>query len=174
MNAIRIVPTADEHVEGLNRCLDTVAREGRYLGLLQAPPVEASRVFVRGVLEAGGVSLVAVDEAGQVVGWCDVQRRPLEMFRHVGTLGIGMLPHVRGRGLGRRLMQAAIEAARERGMERIQLGVFASNTRAIALYESLGFVREGLKRRAARFEGRYDDDVMMALFLDEPPESAVG
>jgi RimJ/RimL family protein N-acetyltransferase len=172
MNEIRIVPTVDEHVEGLNHCLDTVVREGRYLGLLQAPPVEASRAFVRGVLEAGGVSLVAVDDAGQVVGWCDVQRRPLEMFRHVGTLGIGMLPDVRGQGLGRRLMQAAIEAARGQGMERIQLGVFASNTRAIALYESLGFVHEGLKRRARKFQGRYDDDVMMALFLDEPPDPA--
>jgi hypothetical protein len=29
-------------------------------------------------------------------------------------------------------------------------------------------VHEGIKRRAARFEGRYDDDVRMALFLDEP------
>lgn len=172
MDEIRIVPTTDEHVEGLNRCLDVVAREGRYLGLLQAPPVEDSRAFVRGVREAGGISLVAVDAVGQVVGWCDVRRRPLEMFRHVGTLGIGMLPEARGQGLGRRLMQAAIEAARTHGVERIQLGVFASNTRAIALYESLGFVREGLKRRAGKFQGRYDDDVLMALFLDEPPERA--
>ncbi|HEU4882475.1 MAG TPA: GNAT family N-acetyltransferase [Longimicrobium sp.] len=172
MSEIRIVPTADEHVEGLNRCLDAVAREGRYLGLLHAPPVEASRVFVRGVIESGGVSLVAVDGTGTVVGWCDVQRRMLEGFQHVGTLGIGMLPEVRGQGLGRRLMTTAIDAAREKGMERIQLGVFASNTRAIALYESLGFVHEGLKRRARKFDGGYDDDVMMALFLDEPPEPA--
>jgi RimJ/RimL family protein N-acetyltransferase len=83
-----------------------------------------------------------------------------------------MLPGARGTGLGRRLMQAAIEAARRQGMERIELEVFASNTRAIALYERLGFVREGLKRRVRKIDGRYDDDVMMALLLDETPEGA--
>jgi RimJ/RimL family protein N-acetyltransferase len=54
------------------------------------------------------------------------------------------------------------------------LEVFASNARAIALYESLGFVREGLKRRVRKLDGRYDDDVMRALFLDEPPEGVDG
>jgi RimJ/RimL family protein N-acetyltransferase len=43
--------------------------------------------------------------------------------------------------------------------------VFASNTRAFALYERLGFVREGLKRRARKLDGGYDDDVLMALLF---------
>jgi ribosomal protein S18 acetylase RimI-like enzyme len=172
MDEIRIVPTSDEHVESLNRCLDTVARERRYLGLLHVPPLEASRGFLHHILEAGGVSLVAVDGADAVVGWCDVQRRMQEGFEHGGTLGVGMLPDVRGTGLGRRLMTAAIDAARAKGMERIGLEVFASNSRAIALYESLGFVREGLKRRVRKIDGRYDDDVVMALLLGEAADHA--
>ena len=172
MDDIRIVPAGDEHVEGFNRCVGAVARERRYLGMLDAPPLEAWRAFVARVIGDGGVVLVAVDAAGEVVGWCDLQRRALEGFRHVGRLGIGMLPEVRGRGLGRRLMQAALTAARERGMERIELEVFASNTRAIALYERLGFVREGLKRRVRKLDGRYDDDVLMALLFDETADHA--
>ena len=51
-------------------------------------------------------------------------------------------------------------------MERIELEVFASNARAIALYESLGFMREGLKRRTRKLDDAYDDDLVMALLLD--------
>lgn len=166
---IRIVPTGEAHVEGFNRCVDAVARERRWIGLVEGPPLEASRHFVQHVIEGGGVHLVAVDGSGSVVGWCDVERHGREGFRHAGRLGIGMLPQARGRGLGRRLMTAAMDAARARGMERIELEVFASNTRAVALYASLGFRREGLKRRARKLDGEYDDDVLMALLFDDPP-----
>jgi RimJ/RimL family protein N-acetyltransferase len=169
MDEIVIVPTGDEHVEGFNRCVDAVARERRFIGLTEGPPLEASRQFIRHVLDGGGVHGVAVDASGVVVGWCDIDRYEREGFAHGGRLGIGLLPEVRGRGLGRRLMLAAIEATWAQGMERIELEVFASNTRAIALYESLGFAREGLKRRARKLDGEYDDDVIMALLLDDPP-----
>lgn len=172
MDEIRIVPTGAEHVEGFNRCVDVVARERRYVSLVEGPPVEASRRFVQHVIEGGGVHRVAVDASGSVIGWCDIERHRLEGYRHRGRLGIGMLPEARGRGLGRRLMVEAIEAARRQGMERIELDVFASNTRAIALYESLGFWREGVKRRARKLDGRYDDEVLMALLFDDPPGPA--
>jgi hypothetical protein len=42
--------------------------------------------------------------------------------------------------------------------------LYADNEAAIRLYESLGFVREGLKARARKFEGRYQDTVLMALW----------
>ena len=172
MNDLRIVPTTDEFVEGFSRAVDTVARERRWIGLVEGPPVEASRAFVKHVLEGGGVHLVAVDAHSRVVGWCDIERRRMEGFRHVGRLGIGLLAEARGRRLGRRLMMEAIQAAQRQGMERIELEVFASNERAIALYQSLGFRHEGLKRRVRKLDGRYEDDVIMALLLDESPDPA--
>lgn len=169
MDEIRIVPTGEEHVEGFSRCVDAVARERRYIGFTEGPPAEVSRQFIRHVTDGGGVHRVAVDASGTVVGWCDIERYGREGFTHGGRLGIGMLPDVRGRGLGRRLMTDAIEAAWRQGMERIELEVFSSNTRAIALYESLGFAREGLKRHARKLDGAYEDDLLMALLLDDPP-----
>jgi ribosomal protein S18 acetylase RimI-like enzyme len=47
--------------------------------------------------------------------------------------------HVRGRGVGRALVQLAFERARARGAARIELDTNERNTGAIALYESLGF-----------------------------------
>jgi ribosomal protein S18 acetylase RimI-like enzyme len=45
----------------------------------------------------------------------------------------------RGHGVGRALVELAIERARARGAARIELDTSESNTAAIALYESLGF-----------------------------------
>jgi putative acetyltransferase len=44
--------------------------------------------------------------------------------------------------------------------------VLAENTRAVALYESLGFAREGVRARFVRHpDGRYEDDLIMTLAL---------
>jgi RimJ/RimL family protein N-acetyltransferase len=83
---------------------------------------------------------------------------------------MGLLPRMRGRGLGRRLAEAAIRAAFSQGVERIELEVFASNAAAIALYRRLGFQVEGVKRQARHLDGRYDDNVLMAL-LSAAPDS---
>jgi RimJ/RimL family protein N-acetyltransferase len=166
MDDIRIVPTAEAYVEGFHACVDLVARERRYLAFVEGPPVEMSRAFVRGLVAGGGVQFLALDAAGVVVGWCDVVRDRRAGFGHCGHLGMGLLPHARGRGLGRWLADETIRAARDSGMERIELEVFASNHRAIALYERLGFVVEGMKRRARKLDGEYDDNVLMALLLE--------
>ena len=70
---------------------------------------------------------------------------------------MGLLPEYRGKGLGRKLAERAISDARARGIERIELEVFASNTRAIQLYEKLGFAHEGVKRKGRKLDGAYED-----------------
>ena len=163
MDTIRIVETTDAHIEGFHRCVGIVARERRFIGLVDPPPLEASRSFFHSVLAGGGAHFVAVDDAGDVVGWCDIVRYELEGFRHTGRLGMGLLAHVRGQGVGRRLAQTTIDAARSRGVERVELEVFATNARAIRLSERLGFAHEGVRRRARKLDGGYDDNVLMAL-----------
>ena len=108
---------------------------------------------------------MAVNPNELVVGWCDIVRNPHEGFRHVGRLGMGLLPDYRGRGLGRQLVARAVRAARQAGIERVELEVFASNERAIALYRALGFVTEGIKRRARKLDRQYEDNVFMARTL---------
>ena len=60
-----------------------------------------------------------------------------------GYLGIQLAHGYRGKGLGRKLMQAAIDDARRYGFEVIELAVFQSNIAAIELYEKLGFKHAG-------------------------------
>jgi ribosomal protein S18 acetylase RimI-like enzyme len=57
-----------------------------------------------------------------------------------------VVPDRRGKGLGRALMEAAIELARERGADYMDLGTGEDDVAARALYESLGFDNRGGKR----------------------------
>ena len=165
MAEIRIIPTARQYVESFNAAVDIVARERKYLIFLEGPPLETTHRFVEHLLAGGGVQILAVTSQEVVVGWCDIVRHQREGFRHVGTLGMGILAEYRGQGLGDRLATDTIRAATEAGMERIELEVFASNERAIALYRKLGFVTEGIKRNARKLDGVYDDNVFMALLM---------
>jgi ribosomal protein S18 acetylase RimI-like enzyme len=56
-----------------------------------------------------------------------------------------VVPDRRGRGLGRALMEAAIELARREGANYMDLGTGEDDTAARALYESLGFSNRGGK-----------------------------
>lgn len=53
--------------------------------------------------------------------------------------GVGVLPSHRQGGIGRKIMGALLDEARQRGIEQVQLEVIRQNTRARALYDSLGF-----------------------------------
>ena len=70
-------------------------------------------------------------------------------------------------GLGRFLMNRILEWMRVRGFKKAELCVFASNTRARRLYESLGFLEEGIRRRRVRIRDAYEDEVFMGLWLGE-------
>jgi len=159
---VRIVRIAEEHIEGYHRCLDSVARERRYLAFVQAPPLESTRQFVLSNIANDVPQFVALKNA-EVVGWCDISPMRLEGFTHCGRLGMGVRRDSRGRGIGRGLIERTISRAREKGLERIELEVLASNTPAIRLYETVGFVVEGVKKQARKIDGAYDDLIQMAL-----------
>lgn len=53
-----------------------------------------------------------------------------------------VVPHLRGQGLGRAMMERAMEVARERGATRMDLGTSTDDTAARALYEKLGFTND--------------------------------
>lgn len=148
---------------GCHRCLDAVAREGRWLSRLGAPPLERYAAFVAGLREANAPQVVAVDR--EVVGWCDIAPDASPVRAHVGSLGMGLLASHRGFGLGQRLLTLALQRARQRGLERVTLSVLHDNAPARALYERLGFQIEGRRRRDWKRDGTYRDSILMALDL---------
>lgn len=101
-----------------------------------------------------------------VEGFVTVQGGQLLRMRHVGKLEILVHADARGQGLGKALLDAALEwAEAHAGVAKIGLNVFADNRRAIALYERAGFAVEGRRLREYRMEdGDLRDDLLMYRF----------
>jgi RimJ/RimL family protein N-acetyltransferase len=73
-----------------------------------------------------------------------------------------------GKGIGREVTSAIlIYGFDELNMNRMDLSVLASTARAIRLYQSLGFVEEGVKREAQYRAGQYLDVVLMSILRSE-------
>ncbi len=129
-------------------------------GIATEPPVdveERAALFAR--TAAGSVVAVA---GGQVVGFIHV-----EVSRHgFGEFGMLVDRGWRGRGVGSALVQAAIGWARDQGLHKLCLEVFAHNAAAIALYRKSGFAEEGRRiRHYRRASGELWDSIVMGLTL---------
>ena len=94
------------------------------------------------------------------------QVRPHIKYRHRAVMGISVRKEYWGCGLGSYLMQLAIDQTHTNGFEQLELGVYSDNTRAIHLYEKVGFVRCGIQTRAFKLkDGTYRDEIMMVKML---------
>ncbi len=163
---VAIVPIEMRHIESLSECVAEVARERRYLAIIEGFALDQTAAWIAADRVRGNPFLVALDQE-RVVGWCEVRRDLLPGRAHTGLLGMGLLAGYRGQGLGRRLLDQALQAARERGFERIELLVRSPNARAINLYLRAGFLEEGRKRDAVRLDDGSEDEVLMALHVRE-------
>jgi ribosomal protein S18 acetylase RimI-like enzyme len=90
-----------------------------------------------------------------------------QKMAHKGAIwGMYVRPNARRTGIGRRLVEAVIDLARDR-IELIQLTVVRDNEQARRLYASLGFREYGVEKNALKQDGRYYDEILMAKDLLE-------
>ena len=99
-----------------------------------------------------------------IVGWAYAEHATSGQ----ASLGMGIVDGYRSAGLGTRLLTGVIDWARRQGAHKVVLEVWPHNTRAIGLYEKLGFVIEARYRRHwRRRDGSLWDAAAMGLVLDE-------
>src|SRR6476646_4812196 len=142
----------------LARGMRSVVEEGRWLATESSTPVEDLEQRFRASVEWDDWFLFALEDGGEIVGSLGMQPTQAD---GVLSLGMWILPEWRGRGGGRRLMEAALEA-RPASIHKIELEVFPDNEAAIGLYRSLGFEQEGLRRDHYR---RLDGSLRSALVM---------
>ncbi len=110
----------------------------------------------------GGSSFVAEIE-NKVVGELVIYTQSNPRLKHSASLAIVVDERYAGQGVGQQLMQFCQDYTFNwLAIIRLELEVFASNTRAIQFYQRLGFEIEGCKRKAAFKQGHYQDVMMMA------------
>ena len=95
------------------------------------------------------------EEAGEVLGYAGMHCAAGECY----VDNVAVFPEARRQGVGRKLMEALLQAAAARGGEFLSLEVRPSNLEALALYRGLGFREVGRRRRF------YDDPVEDGLLL---------
>ena len=103
------------------------------------------------------------------IGLCGFLRNPKIKLRHSGTL-VHLYVHrdFLGNGIGKRLMEHTIDRAFSLpDLEFILLNVLNNNTRAIKLYENLGFEVYGLLKKYFRVGNQYKDQLMMVRYSDK-------
>jgi ribosomal protein S18 acetylase RimI-like enzyme len=129
------------------------------------PPPEPDWSFFNERVDIRDVLVAVLD--GEVAGYMRLGRVfPIAASDHVLQIsGIAVDPAHQRRGVGRALLEAAIVEARGRGARRLTLRVLAHNEAAVRLYESVGFVVEGVLRSEFFLDGAYVDDQLMALDL---------
>jgi UDP-4-amino-4,6-dideoxy-N-acetyl-beta-L-altrosamine N-acetyltransferase len=107
--------------------------------------------------------IFAIREGDRLVGSCQLHsihpvHRSAELQIRIGA------DDARGRGVGSEAVSQLVRFGfDELGLHRICLQVFATNDRAIRLYERAGFRREGVLREAASIDGAWIDVLLMAL-----------
>ena len=117
--------------------------------------------------ESNGAFFGAWTDARRLVGTAGLLLETRRKVCHTATIvGMYVAPEHAGRGIGARLLDACIDAARaDPALEVLYLTVTSTNSGAIRLYERAGFVAYGLEPRSMRLGDRAFDKLMMALHL---------
>jgi phosphinothricin acetyltransferase len=114
--------------------------------------------------DAGHLSaarLVARDE-GRVVGWAALS--PVSdrcVYGGVAEVSVYVAGAARGRGIGRRLLEALALASEEAGIWTLQAGIFPENEASLAIHRSCGFRVVGRRERLGRLAGEWRDVILL-------------
>jgi ribosomal protein S18 acetylase RimI-like enzyme len=147
--------------------LDAVCREGVFLEGIGAPSLKNTQTFVQRSIERDYPHFVAA-RGVEIIGWCDAIPGEAEGLAQMG-MAVGKA--FRRQGIGRRLVEAVIAKAREKGLKKIELGVYASNQAAVTFYRKAGFAVEGKKPHARLADRLRGDVLVMGLRLAPPSDS---
>jgi RimJ/RimL family protein N-acetyltransferase len=134
---------------------------------LRTYPAAADAYDVPAEPLAWGLVPLTVVADGRPIGHCGLGDMSAEHRRALLWMVIGDAAY-RGRGYGtdatRTLCRWAFDTV---NLAKVELEVVADNTRALAMYERLGFVREVHRRRALWVDGAWRDEYLMGVFPEE-------
>jgi len=154
---LELLPLEREDLEFLRRLRNDPAMSAQ----LFSPSIPISSFADRSTL----VLIANVSEGP--VGYGQIKH--IDYANRSVELGFHIAPEHQGKGRGTALVKKLVEfASTTLNMHRLYLQVFASNAKAIHVYEKCGFVQEGIQRDKVLKDGRFRDVMMMSIIHDAP------
>ncbi|MEM3267315.1 MAG: GNAT family N-acetyltransferase [Conexivisphaerales archaeon] len=116
-------------------------------------------------IENGNVVDIVAEYNGMIMGHADVTHGSLSDIEHRGLFGLSVAKEWRDIGVGAELINETIKQCKKLGMTVIELEVLKVNKRAIHLYTKMGFREIGSVPKGVYRNGRYYDELIMAVEL---------
>lgn len=151
----------DRELVRMTGCKDSFTRE------------EVASFFSNSIDAADRYLFLLISPDNNIVGECVVSE--IDPALRSAHFRIAILQNAyRARGLGTWAVQSVCSFVfDELKMHRLELNVFSYNAQAQRVYEKSGFRIEGIRRDAIMFNGRYADDILMAMLEDEWRQRAI-
>ena len=127
--------------------------------------IEAEGDFLFDIETSSDAIMLLAKSDGRIVGNASLFRGSRRMS-HRGELSVCVLKEYQNNGIGKRLVEALIEFARENGFDIIDLQVRCDNVPALRLYESYGFEKVGTHPSFFKIDGKDIPAYFMCLKLN--------
>jgi phosphinothricin acetyltransferase len=110
--------------------------------------------------------IVVVEEQGAVIAFASTATyRPRACYAGIAEYSVFVARTARGRGAGRRAMEALIAAAEAAGFWKLVSRIFVENEASLALMRRLGFREVGRYEKHGKLDGVWRDVVIVELLL---------
>ncbi len=128
--------------------------------------VDEQRLQIAAILAQPNSTILVAEAGTSLAGYVAAHGGEFRRNRHSAYVVAGVCQSFSGQGIGTRLFQSLVEWAPTVRVSRLELTVMEHNAAGVALYRKIGFVEEGLRQRSMRVNGRFIDEIAMALLLD--------
>ncbi|TYS89899.1 GNAT family N-acetyltransferase [Rossellomorea aquimaris] len=160
-----------EDAEVLLDIESSVISEGDYFIAVseevEIKPLQEKKERIQSILDNIKETLIIAEVNGVVVGSIEFRSQIRKRLSHTGSVSMSISKNYRDMGIGKALLKALLDWAEENPLiEKVSLGVFSTNQRAISLYKQMGFLEEGrLIKEYKLNHGEYIDDILMYRFV---------
>nr|WP_300364971.1 GNAT family N-acetyltransferase [Brachyspira sp.] len=127
--------------------------------------VKKEEEFLQNIQKGITTRMFLYEKDEKIVGICSLRCIDKKRIKHRTNLAISVLKEYWGNGIGRKLIDYAIDYSKKKSIKKIELRVRTDNERALKLYKSLGFFIEGEIKSFFCIDDVYYNCYMMGLFI---------
>ena len=164
MDDVVIRPVAAGDAEAIRRIYNHEVEHTTHTFDLVPRTLEDQRAWLRD--REGALGVVVAEVYGEVAAFASLSEyRPRPAYRTSVESSVYVDESVRGRGVGRRLMQELVGVAEARGFHTMMARIAGGHEASIRLHQAIGFTTVGTEREVGRKFGGWLDIVVMQRML---------